>query len=214
MAPESALEEKSNSSILNNFPSESGIDPSNKFLDRFRLIIICSAPNEVGISPDSWLLDRSISVIAVSFPTSSGREPLKEFCDKSSSISFRWRHRLVGMVEDNELRDSVIICIWLRLLMLLGMGPTSLLLSRCNLARLVNPLISAGMVPDKLLLARLSSWRLLIAAIGVGIVPFSWFPLSDRVIKLVRLANVPGMLPVILLLSAIKVSRTVLRFPM
>lgn len=49
MAPESTLEEKSNSSILSNFPSESGIDPSNKFLDRFRSIIICNSPNEAGM---------------------------------------------------------------------------------------------------------------------------------------------------------------------
>src|SRR4051812_40960008 len=108
--------------------------------------------------PDNWLLDRSIMVIALSFPTSTGREPLKEFRDKSSLVSFWFCHRLVGMAEDNKLLDSVMICIWLRLLTLLGMEPMSLLLSRCNSARLINPLISVGMVPDKLLWERSSSW--------------------------------------------------------
>ena len=140
--------------------------------------------------PDSLFLDKSIMVIADNFPTSVGRNPLKKFCDRSSSISF-WRcHRPIGMVEDNEFRDNLIICSSLRLLTLLGMEPVSLLPSRCNSTRLVSLLISVRMVPDKLLFERLSSWRLFIAVMVVGIFPLKLFPLRDSASRLLRLANV------------------------
>ncbi|KAJ1284910.1 hypothetical protein BS78_03G241600 [Paspalum vaginatum] len=69
------------------------------------------------------------------------------------------------------------------------------------------------MVPDKLLFERSNSWRLFIAVIDAGIFPLRLFPLRDSTDKLLRLANVPGILPLMMLLPAWKFCSSVLRFP-
>ena len=115
-----------------NLPRDSGIDPQNKFPDRFRELKLSKAPRMVGMLPEILFQDKSMVCSIFNALMFAWRLPPSELRDKSKDRRFSRLHKVDGIDEDNKLKSNSMICKKLTFSMQLGIDPDSLLFHKAH----------------------------------------------------------------------------------